>query len=237
MAQKRELEDLVNDDCLRSLAMILEAVCSSNADLRIDHPTRFDGVEAPAMSVTDYLARLRRYTRCDINSFLVAITYINRLCNRSVAFCPTCHNIHRLLVSAIHIASKAMDDAFHTNRVMAQCGGLTTEEMCLLESELCVELDWRLQSSAAELYRVKAAIREPHASYWDSWRSVPTEARRACLGCQDGQSLRRSPRLAEKPAEGSGFDGGCDDACVGPRRVASPHSVMQVLSRRENVVC
>jgi hypothetical protein len=104
-------ESLEQQRVLKALASAIERVCIQNADLRASTPTIFDAVSVPAMSVHCYLVRMRRYTKFDFSCFLVAITYIDRLCLQGAAYCPTMHNIHRLLVAALLLASKATDGA------------------------------------------------------------------------------------------------------------------------------
>jgi len=94
---------------LRTLATCLERICSANIDLRSITPTVFDAVSVPAMSVHCYLVRMHRYTKFDFVCFHVATWYLYRLGLNDPAFCPTLHNIHRLLVAALLVASKATD--------------------------------------------------------------------------------------------------------------------------------
>ena len=95
------------------------------------------------MSIQAYLVRLRRYTKFDITCFPVAVLYLADLCEaHGPAFCPTYHNIHRLLVTALLVASKANDDVFHANFFMAQCGGINlaasrrSQARCVVEGEV-----------------------------------------------------------------------------------------------------
>ena len=93
-------------------------------------PTCFDAVSVPDMTVHCYLVRLRRYTKFDSVCFLVAVAYIGRLVAcAGPSFAVTVHNVHRLLITAILVASKASDDTYHANAFMAQCGGITVHEV------------------------------------------------------------------------------------------------------------
>jgi hypothetical protein len=94
---------------LRALATALERICHINCDLRATSPTVFDAVSVPAMSVHCYLVRLHRYTKFDFVCFHVATWYLHQLCLTDPAYCPTLHNIHRLLVAALLVSSKATD--------------------------------------------------------------------------------------------------------------------------------
>lgn len=97
---------------LRVLATALERVCSVNCDLRARSPTVFDAVSVPAMTIHCYLVRLHRYTKFDFVCFHVAMWYLARLCvEGGAAYCPTLHNVHRLLIAALLVASKSTDGA------------------------------------------------------------------------------------------------------------------------------
>ena len=101
--------ELEHQRILRLMADVLERICQQNADLRAMTPTMFDAVSVPDMSIHCYLVRIRRYTKFDFSCFLVAATYMERLCQQGVSFYPTMHNIHRLFVTALLLASKATD--------------------------------------------------------------------------------------------------------------------------------
>jgi len=158
---------------LRALATALERVCHSNVDLRSASPTVFDAVSVPAMSVHCYLVRMHRYTKFDFVCFHVATWYIHRLCQIDPAYCPTLHNVHRLIVAALLVASKATDDVFHANLFMAQCGGIGVTELNKLEVELCERLQWRLLPTVLDMRELLEAVQYPQASFWDAWRNAP----------------------------------------------------------------
>lgn len=174
-------DSLEHQRTLRALSLALERVCATNTDLRASSPTVFDAVSVPAMSVHCYLVRMRRYTKFDFSCFLVALTYLDRLCGQGTMFCPTMHNIHRLLVTALLVASKATDDIFHANLFMAQCGGISVIELNKLELELCRRLEWSLIPSAAQVHRLHSSLEDEHTGYWDSWRNTP----KAAATCDD----------------------------------------------------
>lgn len=52
--------------------------------------------------------------------------------------------VHRFIIAAISVGSKALSDAFCTNGRYARVGGISVVEMNLLEKEFCEALDWRL---------------------------------------------------------------------------------------------
>lgn len=154
-------------ELLEVMAAVLDGLCEDNQDMRLTSPTIFDSVARPAMSIQAYLVRLRRYTKFDITCFPVAVLYLADLCEaHGPAFCPTYHNIHRLLVTALLVASKANDDVFHANFFMAQCGGINLAELNKLEVELCTQLGWKLVPTNEALTRLVGALRSPKSPVW-----------------------------------------------------------------------
>jgi hypothetical protein len=154
---------------LRALASAIDRICTLNCDLRSASPTVFDAVAVPSMSVHCYLVRLHRYTKFDFVCFHVAAWYLHRLCQQDRSFCPTMHNIHRLLITALLVSSKATDDIFHANVFMAQCGGIASGELNKLEVELCERLRWRLLPHVEEMAQLREAITNPQAGFWNCW--------------------------------------------------------------------
>lgn len=55
----------------------------------------FQSHQVPAISITDYLVRIARYSQCSEACFIVALIYIDRLTIQHPSFCITPHNIHR----------------------------------------------------------------------------------------------------------------------------------------------
>ena len=97
---------------LQQIAAVLEQLCDDNSDLRAFSPTMFDAVAKPPISIHCYLLRIRRHTKFDSICFLAALAYLRRLCDgHGAPFFPTHYNIHRLLITAVLIASKANDGA------------------------------------------------------------------------------------------------------------------------------
>ena len=113
-AQPCSTEFPIPDDAtmLQQISAVLHQLCGHNSDLRAKSLTIFDCVAKPTMPVYDYLVRIHYYTEFDSVCFLVALVYLRRLCEQNgPAFCPTHHNIHRLMITALNVAAKANDGA------------------------------------------------------------------------------------------------------------------------------
>lgn len=66
------------------------------------------------------------------------------VCARLSSFTISSLTVHRFLIAAVSVGSKALSDAFCTNGRYARVGGVSVVEMNLLEKEFCEALDWRL---------------------------------------------------------------------------------------------
>ncbi|PON76391.1 Cyclin [Parasponia andersonii] len=105
----------------------------------------FHGSKAPTLSVRQYLERIFKYSNCSTSCFVVAYIYVDRFFQNRSGFCLTSLNVHRLLITAVMVAAKFLDDACDNNAYYAQVGGVSTEEMNELEMEFLFSLKFRLQ--------------------------------------------------------------------------------------------
>ncbi|KAJ3201604.1 hypothetical protein HDU67_001200, partial [Dinochytrium kinnereticum] len=55
------------------------------------------------------------------------------------------------LISAITAGSKAISDIYCTNTHFAKVGGITLQELNLLELEFCTMINWKLACSDSQL--------------------------------------------------------------------------------------
>lgn len=94
-----------------------------------------------------YVRRLVQYTNCSSSVFIVAMVYLDRLQKRVPSLRLNMMNVHRLLITAVVLAVKNLDDELYANSYYARVGGLTTDELNRLESSMLNLLDWRLNVS------------------------------------------------------------------------------------------
>lgn len=131
-----------------ALARRLERMACLGEDR--SEPSLFDSAEVPSISVHDYTMRLLARFGCSAECIAVAFVYIDRFvaadAKRGVSF----RSVHRLLLTAVVIAAKWQDDVHYTNRAYAKVGGISGQELNLLESALIGTLGWRLHVSHNE---------------------------------------------------------------------------------------
>lgn len=106
--------------------------------------TRFHSRSPPRISVQDYLQRLTTHATLAPPILLSMVYYIDRLCALYPAFTVSSLTIHRFLIASATVASKGLSDSFWTNKTYARVGGISLNELALLELELLFRVEWRI---------------------------------------------------------------------------------------------
>lgn len=112
---------------------------NNNHDIAAENPSKllFEG-ENSAMG---------RGLRC----LLLAFVYIDRACTRCPSFVITSFSVHRILLTAIYMASKYSDDTLsRAHWTFANLGGVSCRELKMLEREFCKLVDFRFYVTEAE---------------------------------------------------------------------------------------
>lgn len=134
---------------IQMISDMLIKLISHNDKIPITHVnlTRFHSRAAPSISLLEYLERIVKYAGVE-NIVLVSILiYIDRICESHPSFMISSLTVHRFLISAITISSKAFSDTFLTNSTYAQVGGISTQELNILELEFLFLISWNLNSN------------------------------------------------------------------------------------------
>lgn len=114
--------------------------------------TIFHGSRAPTLSIRQYIDRIFKYSGCSPSCFVIAHIYVDRFLKR-LELHLTSLNVHRLLITAVMLAAKFIDDGFFNNAYYAKVGGVSTVEMNRLEMKFLFSLDFRLQVSVETFNR------------------------------------------------------------------------------------
>ncbi|EFR03411.1 hypothetical protein MGYG_06409 [Nannizzia gypsea CBS 118893] len=126
-------------------SMIMELIrFNDQIPLRDGRLTRFHSRSPPRISVQDYLQRLTTHATLSPPILLSMVYYIDRLCALYPAFTISSLTVHRFLISSATVASKGLSDSFWTNKTYARVGGISVEELALLELEFLWRVEWRI---------------------------------------------------------------------------------------------
>lgn len=101
--------------------------------------------DTPMISPIKYLQHLRKYFGCSRVCFSVARIYIDRIISRAnlLHISNVFNNIsfYRMYLAALVVAIKFIDDFYYSNKFYAEKGGVRTEELNLLETDLLKAID------------------------------------------------------------------------------------------------
>ncbi len=121
----------------------------------------FSGSSVPQISILDYTKRMMRYLTgiakseyesgrdfyivndMAVRYMVMAIIYLERVKSKS-KFIVSSKNIHRLIITAVTVASKIADDIQPKNSYFAKLGGIPMNELNLLENEFCSLIGFHL---------------------------------------------------------------------------------------------
>lgn len=109
---------------------------------------RFWSKTAPTISVWKYLQRLHRYCPTSTAVYLAAGVYIYRLCIVLQTIPLTLHSVHRLVLGALRVACKSLEDINHTQKRYATAGGVSQTDLYRLEIALLFLLDFNIKIDA-----------------------------------------------------------------------------------------
>ncbi|KAJ3095143.1 hypothetical protein HK100_005907 [Physocladia obscura] len=125
---------------------MLERLIAHNDNIPLSHSnlTRFHSRAVPGISVADYLRRIVKYASIEKAVVLLTLIYVDRICDFHKSFTLSSLTSHRFLITALTAGSKAVSDIYCTNTHFAKVGGITLQELNLLELEFCQMIHWRL---------------------------------------------------------------------------------------------
>ncbi|XP_010277841.1 PREDICTED: cyclin-P3-1-like [Nelumbo nucifera] len=130
------------------LSSLLERSVQKNEKLldsmkKKDAITIFHGLKAPTMSIRKYIDRIFKYSGCTPSCFVVAYIYMDRFLQQTDVYL-TSLNVHRLLITAVMLAVKFVEDVYYNNAYYARVGGITIAEMNRMEMKFLFSLEFRL---------------------------------------------------------------------------------------------
>lgn len=106
--------------------------------------TRFHSRSPPQISIFDYLSRLAKYSMLNPSVLISSVYYIDLLSTNYSAFALNSLTVHRFLLTATTVASKALCDSFCSNSHYAKVGGVNIIELNMLEVEFLTRVQYRV---------------------------------------------------------------------------------------------
>lgn len=169
--QPKFLGSLTKEDFVKVCTSYLDAKAHEN-NKYVTLPTHaqpesvFFSVSKPDISTEEYVVRLVSYTHCSPSAFVVMLVFLDRVASVNPRLQVSSYNLHRLLITALMLACKVVDDNCYSTLHYAKVGGIpTAREMNRLEVQFLQFVDFRLHvaredflSKQRDLHRRKMAI-------------------------------------------------------------------------------
>jgi len=166
----------------------------------------------PEVSITDYMARIVKYTPCSAECYLLSLIFIDRVAEKQ-QYRVNSYNVHRLLLTTMVISAKLLDDTTVNNKYYSHVGGIPIKELNNLECKLLSLLNYDLNVSFGcfELYRYQLElqlIRQLHSQNEDSvytvqemskWEEPPVAKTPEEIAYLRNKRLRRSRSFNSPP--------------------------------------
>jgi hypothetical protein len=139
-------------DLLTIISRMLTSIVSINDSrtsldvkyLNSENLTRFHSRSPPEISIYNYLLRLSHYSSLENCVLIATVYYIDLLTRKYSSFALNSLTVHRFLLTATTIASKALCDSFCSNNHYAKVGGVNVIELNLLEVEFLKWVNYRV---------------------------------------------------------------------------------------------
>ncbi|KAL9032545.1 MAG: hypothetical protein Q9180_006440 [Flavoplaca navasiana] len=132
----------------------LHVVDADPTPLHIQHGAiarKFYSKVPPPIPLEEYLIRLQKYCPMSTSVYLAAGLYIYQLAVIQRSIPVTVRNVHRLLLGALRVAGKAVDDTNFRHKRFAHVGGVTEPELGRLEIAFCFLTNFDLRVTAEML--------------------------------------------------------------------------------------
>ena len=134
------------DSIISNLELIIEENKKLNNYQKIIKSQRkliFSSLKYSKISLSQYIKRINKYTEMGESTFIIALIYIDRICELSnIILTP--FNIHRLICTSVIIAIKYNEDIIYENSFYADIFGIDSEELILLELKFLELINFNL---------------------------------------------------------------------------------------------
>ena len=113
--------------------------------------------QIPNLSLEKFLVRIVKYTEAENNTLIVAYLYIIKLITKE-NFILSINNIYRLLLGSVVLAKKFMEDTFYQNSYYCEIGGLSLQELNMIEFSLFLRINFEVNVKKEDVDNVYELI-------------------------------------------------------------------------------
>ena len=158
----KSLEDIINeDDIINFISSNLYSIIHNNKQMKKkqsrgeNEPLYSKNI--PVLSLNKYLIRIMKYTECENNTLIVGYLYVMKLIQKE-NFVLGINNVYRLLLGAIVLAKKFMEDIKYDNSFYCNIGGISNQELNLIEYSLFTRIDFSINLQKKDVDKIYEQI-------------------------------------------------------------------------------
>ena len=162
-------EEIKNLDLIKSISTTLTMILEENKNLKnyneVLHKQSkmiFSANSIPKISIYDYLIRIQTYSYIEKNTLIIALIYIDRICDLG-HITLTYYNIHRILFTSVIIAIKYNEDCFYDNKYYSEIAGVKLNELNNLENTFVQKCNF--------IFYISDDIFEKYSRYLNSFKN------------------------------------------------------------------
>ncbi|ESQ31769.1 hypothetical protein EUTSA_v10005388mg [Eutrema salsugineum] len=168
---------------ITAMSYLLQRVSETNDSLsQKQRISGFHALTKPSISIRSYLERIFKYANCSCSCYIVAYIYLDRFVKKQPFLPINSFNVHRLIITSVLVSAKFMDDLCYNNGYYAKVGGISREEMNMLELDFLFGIGFQLnvtvstfnnycsflQREMVMLMKMKSLFLEPSLSFRSS---------------------------------------------------------------------
>ena len=158
----KSIEDIINKvDIINFISSNLYSIIHNNKQMK-KRQSRGDNEpfyskNIPVLSLNKYLIRIMKYTECENNTLIVGYLYVMKLIQKE-NFVLGINNVYRLLLGAIVLAKKFMEDIKYDNSYYCNIGGISNQELNLIEYSLFTRIDFSINLQKKDIDKIYEQI-------------------------------------------------------------------------------
>ena len=158
------IESKINESLLNKINLIFKVVLEENKKLQnysdkimSQKNMSFYSNYIPSISIKNYLFRILNYTEIEDNTIIIALIYIDRICEMAKIML-TPYNIHKIIFTAILLAIKYNEDIIFNFEYYSKIAGISIKEIQILEKDFSILLRFKFFVSKEHFEKYKLYI-------------------------------------------------------------------------------
>lgn len=125
---------------------------------------RFSLKSSPPVTITEYLDRINQYCGLSTAVYLTTSLYLYRLVHTLEILELNELNVHRILIAALRVSCKTIEDLHHKQTFVAKIGGVDNKDLLSLEISFLFLLKFQCQASEGLLTTFLGDMKKLHES-------------------------------------------------------------------------